>query len=170
MFADELAGAIETLDADVIERDAAVHGRTHRRLGDDEQLGFLQERADLRRHGERLVPALQCAYIARPQQTEAGLEIGFEDVAGRRKGKIPRAEEREVVLRNPFQKLNGLGDFVDRKRRRRLSQLGDDATDPRQHRLPIVHADAHVGEDALKRPDDFICAAPHRPRLRYADG
>ena len=52
-------------------------------------------------------------------------------------------------------KLNGLGDFVDRKRRRRLSQLGDDAADPRQHRLPIVHADAHVGEDALKRPDDF---------------
>ena len=63
MFAANFAGAIETFDADVIERDAAVHRRADRRLGDDEKFWLIEKRADLGSHDQRFVPALQCACL-----------------------------------------------------------------------------------------------------------
>ena len=68
---------------------------------------------------------------------------------------IARTEQREIVLGDPFQKLDRFGDLLDRQRRRVGSQLGDDVANPRQHRLPVLHADADIGENAGERVDDF---------------
>ena len=131
---------VEALDADIIEIDAPVHARAHRRLGDDEELRLLQESANLRRDVERLVPALQQPHVARTQQAKAGLEVRLEHVLAVGEGVIAGAEQREIVIRHPFQELDRFGDLLDGKRRRIGAQIRDDAARPRQHRLPILHA------------------------------
>ena len=66
MFADEFPGAIEALHPDIVEMHAPMHARTRARLGHDQERRFLQNRADLRGHSQRLVPLLQSARIRTP--------------------------------------------------------------------------------------------------------
>ena len=75
---------------------------------------------------------------------------------------IARAEQGEIVRREPFQKLHRFGDFAGIERRRIGAQFGDDVAQPRQHRLPILHADANVGENVFERAHDL--GAPRRIR------
>src|ERR1700722_1704014 len=69
-LADELAGAVETFDPDIIEIAPPVDARTHRRLGHDQEPWLLQECANFGRDMERLVPAAQQPQVARAQQAE----------------------------------------------------------------------------------------------------
>ena len=47
-----------------------------------------------------------------------------------------------------------------------VAQIGDDVANARQHRLPILHADADIGENAFERLDDL---RPLRRILRAFD-
>ena len=161
-FADQLALPVETLDADIVHVDAAMHRRAQGRLGDDEEPGLLQERADFRRDDQRLVPALQRPHIARAQQPEPGLEHRFEHVGIAGEGVIAGAEQSEIVRRQPFQELHAFGNFAGVERRRIGAQLGDDRAQPVQHRPPILHGDANLGEDVFERAHDL--GAPRRLR------
>ena len=70
-------------------------------------------------------------------------------------GVVAGAEQRKIVGCDPLQKLDRFGDLIGRQRRRIGAQLGRDLAGARQHRTPVLHADAHVGEHALDRADDF---------------
>ncbi len=59
MFANELAGAIEPLHADIVEVYAPMHARTRARFGHDEKGRLLKKRANIRAYSQRLIPALQ---------------------------------------------------------------------------------------------------------------
>ena len=74
-------------------------------------VGSLEERADLRRDGERLVPALHDAHVARAQDAEPALEHRLERGLAGREGVVADAEEGEVVGDQPFQELDRLGDL-----------------------------------------------------------
>ena len=102
-------------------------------------------------------------HVARPQQPQPGLEFRFERIVAVGKGIVARAEQREIVGRDPFQKLDRFGDLVGRQRRRIGPQFGDDLAGARQHRPPILDGDAHVGEDVFERAHD------HGPLRRIVD-
>ena len=101
-LADQPAVRVEALDADVVHVDAPVHARAHGRLGDDQQRRLLQERADLRRDHQRLVPALQHPHVAGAQDAEPGVEHRIERVLAGGEGVVAHAEEGEVVVGQPF--------------------------------------------------------------------
>ena len=153
---------VETLDADIVHVDAAMHRRAQGRLGDDEEPWLLHERANFRRDDERLVPALQRPHIARAQQPKPGLEHRFEHVGIAGEDVIADAEQGEIVRRQPLQELHGLGNFAGVERRRMGAQFGDDRAQPLQHRPPILHGDANLSENVFERAHDL--GAPRRLR------
>ena len=83
-FADEATVAGEALHPDIVEINAPVHARAHRGLGHDDQLRFLEELADLRRRGDKLIAAAQEPHLARAQEAEAGIEQRLRADARRR--------------------------------------------------------------------------------------
>ena len=85
---------------------------------------------------------------------EPGRERRLERMFAVRIGIVARAEQGEVVARQPFEKLDRFGDLLDRQRRRVVAQVRDDLARARQHGLPILHADAHLGEDFFERAND----------------
>ena len=91
----------------------------------------------------------------RAQQAEPRLERRLQRVAACVERIIALAEQREIIVREPLQELDRLRDLVDRQRRRIAAQIGNDAGNARQHRLPVLHRDAHVGEDALDVADEI---------------
>ncbi len=160
-FADQLAVGIEAFHTDVIHVHTPVHARAQAGLGDDQQARLLEEFTDLRRDGEELVAAAKEPHILRAQKPEPGLEVRLQLV---RVDVVARAEQREILAGQPFQELNRLGDVIGRQRRRIFSQIRDGLARPRKHRLPVLHADAHLGEDLLERSDDLGA----RRRVRQA--
>ena len=155
VFADQLAMPVEALDADIVHVDAAMHRRAQGRLGDDKEPGLLHERANFRRDDERLVPAQQRPHLARAQQPKPGLEHRFEHIGIAGEDVIAGAKQSEIVRRQPFQKLHGFGNFAGVERRRIGAQLGNDRAQPLQHRPPILHGDADLGENVFERAHDF---------------
>ena len=139
------------LDADVVEIDAAVHARALCRLGHDDELRLVEELADFRRGGDELIAAEQEPHFRRAQQAEAGVEPRLERVLAVGVGVVARAEQGEIVGGDPLQKLDRFGDLVGRQRRRRGAQFRGDLAQARQHRPPILHAHAHLGEDVGER-------------------
>ena len=165
IFTDQLALPVETFDADIVHVDAAMHRRVQGRLGDDEEPGLLHERANFRCDDERLVPALQRPHVARAQQPEPGLEYRLEHLGCAGEDIVAGAKQREIIRSQPFQELHRFGNFTGVERRRIGTQLGDDRAQPVQHRPPILHGDANLGEDVFERAHDF--GAPRRLRNAF---
>ena len=164
VLADQLAGGVEALDADIVELHAAVHTRAHRRLGDDQHPGLLQKFADFRSEGDELIAATQQPHLGRAQQSEPGFKDRLQRAGG--VGVVARAQEGEIVAGQPFEKQDGLGNVLDRQRRRILPQVGDGRARPRQHRRPVLHADADLGENLFEAAEDL---PPHRRVLQAVD-
>ena len=101
------------------------------------------------------LPRRKQPHVARAQQAEPGLELRLERMLAVGVGIVARAEQGEIVGGDPLQKLDRFGDLVGRQRRRIGAQFGGDFAGARQHRPPVLHADAHVGEHAFERADDL---------------
>ena len=117
-LADQLAAAIEALHAHIVHVDVPVHARAHRGLGDDEQRRLLQQRAHFRREDERLVPAPQHRHFACAQNAEPALEHRLERVLAGGELVIANTQKGEIVVEQPFEERDGLGDLGGRQRRR----------------------------------------------------
>ena len=154
VLADQIAGGVEALDADIVEIDAPVHARVDIGLGDDQRARLLQERHDLRRELEPLLAAPQHAQLARAHDAERAVEIRLERLAVAHV--VAQAEEGEIVGQQPLQELDRLGDLVHRQRRRIALELVDDAGDALAHGAPVLHRQPHFAEHGLQRADDFV--------------
>ena len=95
---------------------------------------------------------------AHAHDAEPALEDRLERVGARRELVIADAQEGEIVGDQPFQELDRLGDLADRQRRRIGLELGDQLGDPRRHRTPVLHGDAHVGEHVRDGAHDLGAA------------
>ena len=155
MFADQLAGRVEALDADVIEIDAPMHARMNIRLGDDQRPRLLQKRHDLRRELEKLVAAPEHPQFARAHDAERALEIRFQRLPV--DAIVAQAEESEIVGEQPLQELDRLprshrpaaaADCPSGRRRcrRRARSIG----------LQSCTASAHFTEHDLERAHEFF--------------
>ena len=169
-LADELAVGVEALDADVVHVDVPVHARAHGGLGDDEQRRLVQQRADLRRDDEGLVPSLHGRHLAPAQDTEPAGENRLQRGLAGGEGVVANAEEGEIVRDQPFQELDGLGDLGDRRRRRIGLEPGNLGGDARGHLAPILDAGPDIGEHPLDRRDDLGAPAPRRRCARHGCG
>ncbi len=149
VFADQVAGIVETLDADVIEIDAPMNARMNIGLGDDERTRLLQKRHDFRRDFEQLAATAQYAQVALAHDAEPGLEPRHKRVAVA--VVAADADEREIVGQQPLQKLDRFRKFVDRQRRRTGLHLGNDSLDAGAHRLPVLHRQPHFAEHGFQR-------------------
>src|ERR1700752_5453768 len=113
MLANKLAGTIETLDTDIVEKHAPMHARPRARFGDDQKCLLLQKCADLSRDSYRFVPMLQQPRAGIAQQPEAGLGYRCEDfIVG--ESVIPCAKKRKIILGHPFEKRDRFGDLLAR--------------------------------------------------------
>ena len=153
LLAHQIAGGVEPLDADIVEIDAPVHARVDIGLGDDQQPRFLEKRHDFRRVFEQFAAALEHAQFGRAHDAEGIVEIGLQHIAV--EGVIAHAEEGKIVGQQPLQKLDRLGDFVDRQRRRIGLEIGDDAIGALEHGAPVLHRQPHFAEHTCERAHDI---------------
>ena len=164
-LADQIAGGVEALDADVIEIDAPVHVGVDVGLGDDQRPRLLQERHDLRRDLQQLLAAAQHAQFARAHDAEPAVVVGLQLVAV--EDVVAHADEGEIVGEQPPEELDCLRDLVDRQRRRIGLELGDDGVDALAHRLPVFDRKPHLAEHREQRLHDGLAQGLHpRPDRR----
>ncbi len=146
VLADDPSGTVEHLDPDVVEVDGSVHGRAAVGLGDDEQAGLQGLLPDGRRQlgeGDRLG-----ALGAQQAQPAAGL-LDQHQLLGPaglpREPVLPVPEEREVVVGQPVEQVDGLGDLVAGDTSGRLGdQLRSQSPGLGHHARPVGHRAAHV--------------------------
>jgi hypothetical protein len=147
-LAAQRAVGVELLDADVVHGGAAMHGRERVGLGDDERRRLQQEGADLGRHRHHRRAAPQNMGFGVAQDAEAGalhrLELAFPGAA--HELVLAHAEEREVVVQQPFEERGGLDQLLHRQRRRVLVILRHRLAQARLHRAPVEHGGAGVAE------------------------
>jgi hypothetical protein len=98
--------------------DAPVHARARRGLGHNQQLWLFQKLADFGCDGHELIAAAQEPHVARSQEAKAGLEFRLQRVLAVGVGVVARTKQREIVRRDPLQKLDRFGDLIGGKRRR----------------------------------------------------
>ena len=149
LLAEQVAGGVEMLDADIVEINTPVYARVDVGLCDDERPRLLEERHDLRRHFKELGAAAQHAQFALAHDAERAVEVRPQLVV--LELVVAHAEEGEVVGEQPLQKLDRLGELVDRQWRRVVLHVRDDAVDAVEHRAPVGDGKPHFGEDALER-------------------
>ncbi len=116
--------------------------------------GSLRNSTQFRRDRHKLGAAAQQAHLGRAQQAETRLEGRLERILALGEGVIARAKQRKMVVGKPFQEVDRFGDFIDRKRRRVVSQVGDDAIDPRQHLLPVLDRNADIAQYSFEFAQD----------------
>src|SRR5262249_6063439 len=104
VFADEIAGPIEGLHADIVEIDAPVHASMNVGLGDDEKMRLLQKRHDLRCDLQKFITAFEHAQLARAHNAEGVIKVRFKRLAVDKV--VAHAEESEVVSEEPLEELN----------------------------------------------------------------
>ncbi len=150
VLADDLAGGVVSLHADIVAVARAVHGRARVRARDEQhRRGRAGHRAGLRGHGGEagghLLPRLtQHAQRAATHQAQHVLTLIVHQVV------TPIAEQREVVVGQPLQEGAAFLRHLRRHRRRGLPQFVGGLLQVRQHRLPVAHCGAYVAEHALQ--------------------
>jgi hypothetical protein len=154
-LADRVAVDAEALHADVVEIDATMHARLGVGFGDEQGPWLVEERAQLRRDGHNLAAAREQRHVVAAQQAKPAVAHRHEIAALTGQRVVAHAKQREVVVDQPFQKLDGFRDVVHRDHRRIVPQIGDDAVDACDHRRPVLDADAHIGQHLIERSHDL---------------
>jgi hypothetical protein len=143
-LADDLAVGRDPANADVVHAHAAMHGRHPVRLGDQQQLAAQRplaqagiERLDRHRLG-----------VGRARLVVEQPEAGAADDAQRAVDQlvVARAEEDEVVARQPLEERDDLGDLVLLVARGARACDLDDRLDALAQLREVAHHAAHVGQ------------------------
>ena len=147
VLAIDTAACVEGLDADVIEKLAAVHGGGGVGLGDDQQLQLARAAAHVaaQHGGARL--ARVAARGAQYAQTRARIRHQAVLGAAALQAVVAVAEEYEMPALHPVEQVSRLAHFGRRQGRRVALQARDDLAHPLAHRPPVMHREAYVGED-----------------------
>ena len=98
---------------------------------------------------EQLVAAPEHAEFTRAHDAERGFEIRIQHLAVNLV--IAHTQEREIVGKQPLQKLNGFGNFINGQRRRSRLEFGDHRSDAVTHRAPVLHREAYLAEHDFQR-------------------
>jgi uncharacterized peroxidase-related enzyme len=151
-FARQPALGVEGLDADVVEIGAAVHQRSGIGLGDDQRLGTVEEFEDLGRRDGGLGSPAQHPQIRIRQDAEAALvgALEFRRLAVADEAVAAHAEEGEVVVAQPFEKGDRLGDRGLVEGDRQVAVVRNGVLQPGQHRLPVLDRVADMRQNALE--------------------
>ncbi len=147
MFADNPALVVEALDPDVVGVARPVHRGTRVGLRDDHQrqrrvrqcTGARRQAREAGRF-RRGIAFAQHAQAAARDKAKGVLAVLAHQVV------LAIAQERHVVVGQPFEEGAALGDQGRRQRRRRARVGGGGLLQARAHRLPVLHRGAHVGE------------------------
>lgn len=150
-LADEAARGVEALDADIVLHGGAVDAAAAVRLGDDDRLGIGEEAGDLGREfgggiGLADDPRRRIAQHAKTGFVERAVLAGRLVIAV-----VARAEQREVVVGEPFEEGDRLGQLGGLDRRRIAPQLLDRLGELLQHDAPVADRRRDIGEDPARR-------------------
>ena len=165
-FADRLALRIVAFDGDVVRHRAPVHARADGRFCHHERIGLGHQPLQFRRQHHRLGRGAQHVKIEIAQHAEARCALDLRLirlVAAVRQPLvtiIPRAQERKLFRRQPFQQRHRFGDFFGRRVGGRFFQLFRRMQHALTHGLKVVHRGFHVRE---RRPHAFM----QRPRALF---
>src|SRR5689334_13382806 len=108
-LAGELPVTAERLDADIVHVHAAVDEAAFVRLGDDERRGLREKGAHLRGDGGTIRSAADDARLTVGEDAETGFRNRLERAfAFGIEAIVASAEEREVVVAQPFQEGDAL--------------------------------------------------------------
>ena len=147
------------LDADIVEIDAAMDDRLAVRLGDDQRIGSMQKRPDLGRRGHALRPAPQHRHVRIGENAEPLAVVppqraapGAADIA-----ELAHPEEREIVVTQPFEEGDRLGDRIPVERYRGVAKLRDRVVQAGQHRLPVADRCPHLAKHRAQPVAEFGC-------------
>ena len=136
-----------------------MHGRAHVRLGDDEGRRLVEEFADLRGDRRELATTAKDLLVGIAQQPETGLgkrlEVTFLRVPV--EGIFAHAEEGEVVVDQPLQESDRLGEILDRDRRRLGAVARYRLVEALLHGTPVDHPNPDIGEDRLYLRFELSC-------------
>jgi hypothetical protein len=148
-FADDLATLVEALDADVVEMAGPVHRGARVGLGQHQHMRLAGLCAHLGRQGRKRGRS-RLGAGAGAQDAQAGAGQHAQHVLPLLVGQfvVALAEQGEVVLGQPAQEGQHLGQLVGWHRRRLLFEHRDGVDQLRAHRLPVVDRGAHVAQDA----------------------
>ena len=144
-LADDLAGRIETFDADVVEPGGTVHGGARHGLGHQHQFGGIDQ-------GNGFGRQAGLAGLHRPaQNAQAG--IGLRDqadlVAVALQVVVSRTEKGEVPVLQPVQEIDAL--LLIFRGKIRLLGRGADGLQARENGGPVLHGGAHIAEHPRQR-------------------
>ena len=142
----QLSLFVEGLDADVIEIDPAMDNGFHIRLGHDQRIGAGQEGADFGRRDDRFLAAPQHPHIRVLQYAEPRLVGALHGAAFRAAGVaiFAHAEESEIVVPQPFEEGDRLGNGRLFQRGVGISVFADRLVQPREHGAPVMHRQPHL--------------------------
>ena len=146
VLAGDLTLAVETLDRDIVEVTGTVHRGARSGLGHDQQLGPARVRADLRRQRRETRRDFLVLAFAQDAEARSWNDLQHVLAVDHRELVATVAQEGEVVLREPAQKILALGELFCGQRRRPLLDLAHDCLQTVAHRLPIVDRGAYVVE------------------------
>jgi hypothetical protein len=148
----QIALPVEGLDADIVEIDAAVNDRLGICLGDDQRVGSMQEGADLRGRRHGLGADTQDAQIRIGEDAQSGT-VGPVERSGLLAAGIAilaQAEEGEIVVAQPFQEGDGLGDGLLLEGDRIVAEPNDCLLEAGEHRPPVGDRGANLPEDVAE--------------------
>ncbi len=140
------AGFVEGEYADVVHVAGPMHAGARIGLGQDDRVHraglrqFLRHQGAQRARRERALAAVQDAEAGAIDRLQHFVVAGFLDPI------LAIAQEGEIVVGSPAQELLRFGDAGSVDRQLALRQLVCDRQHAFAHRLPIVHAGAHVVE------------------------
>ena len=139
---------VELLDADVVEVAGAMHGGAGVRLGDHEQTGFAGEAPN---PGAQAGEGVGIPGLGLPKNSEAGSFPGAQPFLAflAQQLVLAVAEESEVVVPDPRQKVAPTGDLGLIERRGAGLDLLEHRAQPLLHRRPVLDRGAHVREHAV---------------------
>ncbi len=161
--ADQPAGGVVALDADQVHGDAAVDARLLVGLDDDQRLRLLEEGARRGRHLQPLAALGHHFIVAVSQDPEHRVGLLGEHAGGLVIGVAAHPQEGEIVVQQPLQELDRLGDLVGGQRRRPALEIRDGLVQAREHRPPVGDRELHLGQRLAESAEDL------RPALLVVD-
>ena len=120
----------------------AVHGGANIGLGDDQGHWLGEKVPDLIGHGHPLATALQNRALRIAQQAQARFRVSH--MIPILIGEGAHAEEGEVIVREPLEKLHRFSDLIHRNRRWVAAEILNQLVHALNHGAPIHHREAHI--------------------------